>query len=178
MNDKENLSHQAILIENLLEAPFVAAASANSTMGKEQIKFLMESCFDLEDGVFSPKMVSMTFKSAKSNKEDTTPDIATFELPLITIIPFNSLCVKDISVKFDLEIVSHVSHSLNEGKSGDDKVQMRGSVSSSSDGTDKSKSKKRNQSKMHVEITGGSIPLPIGLTTLLDLYSKNIKIKS
>jgi hypothetical protein len=178
MNDKVSLNHQAILIENLMEAPFIAAASANSTMAKEQMKFLMESCFDLKDGNFSPKMISLTFKSAKSTKEGVAPESSTFELPLITVIPFNSLCVKDISVKFDLEIVSHVSHSLNEGKSGGDKVQMRGSVSSSNDGAEKSENKKRNQSKMHVEITGGSIPLPIGLTTLLDLYSKNIKLKS
>lgn len=177
MNDKENLSHQAILIENLMEAPFIAAASANSTMAKEQMKFLMESCFDLENGVFSPKMISLTFKGANGSKDGTVPESSTFELPLITVIPFNSLCVKDISVKFDLEIVSHVSHQLNEGKDANDKVHMRGSVSSSNDNSNNNKSKNRNQSKMSVEITGGSIPLPVGLTTILDLYSKNIQLK-
>ena len=54
---------------------------------------------------------------------------------------------------------------------------MRGSVASSKDAKNNN-TKKRNQAKMSVEITGGSIPLPIGLTTLLDFYSKNIQLKS
>lgn len=169
MNNNEASNHQAILIENLLAAPFIAAASANSEMAKKQAKFLMESCFDSDNGVFTPKMISMT---VKSNSTSTEP--VTFELPLITIIPFNSLCVKDISVKFDLEIISHLNSDVKDGGEENQKMQMRGSVSSS-----KNKSNNRkNKSNMTVEISGGSIPLPIGLTTLLEFYSKNIQLKS
>ena len=108
MNDNEALNHQAILVENLLAAPLIAAASANSEMAKKQAKFLMESCFDSDNGVFSPKMISMSVKS--NNPSD---EIITFQLPLITILPFNSLCVKDVSVKFDLEIISHQNSTTN-----------------------------------------------------------------
>ena len=177
MNEKKSISHQAILIENLIGAPLIAAASANSTMAKEQMKFLMESCFDLKDGFFSPKMVSLTLKSLKSAKESKLSEAGSFELPLITVIPFNSLCVKDISIKFDLEIVSHISNRLNEDKKTKNKVKMRGSIASSNDNPEKD-NKSRNQAKMAVEITGGTIPLPIGLTTLLNLYAKNIQLKS
>lgn len=178
MNDNETFSHQAILIEKLLAAPLVAATSANSAMAQEQAKFLMENCFDSENGSFSPKMINLTVSNKKSTNSDSTSELITFQLPLITIIPFNSLCVKDISVKFDLEIVSHHNTTTNDGQKNNDKTQMRGSVSSSNNNTENNSNQRRHQSKMAVEITGGSIPLPIGLTTLLDLYSKNIQIKS
>lgn len=178
MNENEDFSHQAILIEELLAAPFVAATSANSKMAQEQAKFLMETCFDSENGAFSPKMISLTVNNTKESSSDTTSELITFQLPLITIIPFNSLCVKDVSVKFDLEIISHVSSITNDDEKNNDKTQMRGSVSSSNDVTENNKSQRRNQSKMSVEINAGSIPLPVGLTTLLDFYTKNIQIKS
>lgn len=178
MNDNEDFSHQAILIEELLAAPFVAATSANSKMAQEQAKFLMETCFDSENGAFSPKMISLTVNNTKESGSDTTSELITFQLPLITIIPFNSLCVKDVSVKFDLEIISHVSSITNDDETNNDKTQMRGSVSSSNDASENNKSQRRNQSKMSVEINAGSIPLPVGLTTLLDFYTKNIQIKS
>jgi hypothetical protein len=177
MNDKKFSSHQAVLIEKLIGAPLIAAASANSSMAKEQMKFLMDSCFDLKDGIFSPKMVRMTLKSFKSPKDKKPIEASTFELPLITVIPFNSLCVKDISIKFDLEIISNTNNHSHEDKKAKNKVQMRGSIASSNDNSE-SKSKMRNQAKMAVEITGGTIPLPIGLTTLLNLYAKNIQLKS
>ncbi|WP_379963277.1 DUF2589 domain-containing protein [Epilithonimonas sp. UC225_85] len=105
MSDQEQYNHKAALIEDLLAAPFIAAANANSKMAQEQVKFLMETCFDAKDDSFSPKMVSLTIR--KNSKSETEPDeLISFELPLITIIPFNSLCVKDINVKFDMEIVS------------------------------------------------------------------------
>lgn len=178
MNDKEDFSHQAILIEELLAAPFVAATNANSKMAQEQAKFLMETCFDLENGAFSPKMISLTVKNAKESASDQTSELITFQLPLITIIPFNSLCVKDVSVKFDLEIISHVNTNTNDDENEKDKTVMRGSVASSNDASENNKTQRRNQSKMSVEINAGSIPLPVGLTTLLEFYTKNIQLKS
>jgi hypothetical protein len=178
MNDNEDFSHQAILIEELLAAPFVAASNANSKMAQEQAKFLMDACFDSKNGVFSPKMISLTVNNTKVSHSETTSELITLQLPLITIIPFNSLCVKDVSVKFDLEIISHVSSTTNDDEKNNDKTQMRGSVSSSNNASENNKSQRRNQSKMSVEINAGSIPLPIGLTTLLDFYTKNIQIKS
>lgn len=171
MNDNEALNHQAILVENLLAAPLIAAASANSEMAKKQAKFLMDSCFDSDNGVFTPKMISMSVKS--NNPSD---EIITFQLPLITILPFNSLCVTDVSVKFDLEIISHQNLTTNDDQNNTQKMQMRGSISSPSN--NKNQNQRRNKPKMSVEINGGSIPLPIGLTTLLEFYSKNIQLKS
>jgi hypothetical protein len=39
MNDNEDFSHQAILIEELLAAPFVAATNANSKWHKNKQSF-------------------------------------------------------------------------------------------------------------------------------------------
>ena len=176
MSDQEQYNHKAALIEDLLAAPFIAAANANSKMAQEQVKFLMETCFDAKEDSFSPKMVSLTIR--KNNQSETEPDeLLTFELPLITIIPFNSLCVKDINVKFDMEIVSLApKHVADNDETGKKNMEMRGSVAASK--SDDSPTQKRHQSKMHVEITGGTIPLPVGLTTILKFYSNNIQLKS
>ncbi|KFC19665.1 DUF2589 domain-containing protein [Chryseobacterium sp. FH1] len=176
MSEQDQNNHQAALIEDLLAAPFIAAANANSKMAQEQVKFLMESCFDQDGDSFTPKMVSLTIRS-NGQPHSAEDEVISFELPIITIIPFNSLCVKDISVKFDMEVVSLGSdHGIENSDGSKKSMQMRGSVASSR--SDDNSTQARNQSKMQVEITGGTIPLPVGLTTILKFYSNNIQLKS
>jgi hypothetical protein len=178
MSDQEQYNHKAALVEDLLAAPFIAAANANSKMAQEQVKFLMESCFDADGDSFSPKMISLTIRKDNPSEPDT-PETISFELPLITVIPFNSLCVKDINVKFDMEIVSVApNHTTDVEEGSKQNLQMRGSVSSPKTNDNSSPNQRRHQSKMEVEISGGTIPLPTGLTTLLQFYSNNIQLKS
>lgn len=172
-NDNQSYTHQAIAIEKLMAAPFIAAADANAKMGKEQAKFLMESCFEQDGDSFRPKMVGLSMtKTTNDGKEQTL----NFELPLITIIPFNSLCITDMSLKFDLEIISYTGcHDPVDPDDTDSKHKctLHGNVSY--DGKEQNATQKRKQAKMSVEMNAGTIPLPLGLTTLIDFYSKNIK---
>ncbi|AQX85741.1 DUF2589 domain-containing protein [Elizabethkingia bruuniana] len=177
MSDPEEYKHNAALIEDLLAAPFIAAANANSKMAQEQVKFLIETCFETHEDSFIPKMVNLIIKKNNPSEDDYLPvETINVGLPLITILPFNSLCVKDINVKFEMEVTS-LTPSNNTNETGNEKkMQMRGSISSSKE--ESNSIQRRNQSKIAVEITGGSIPLPIGLTTLLNFYSHNIHLKS
>ncbi|GAA4457990.1 DUF2589 domain-containing protein [Rurimicrobium arvi] len=173
-NNNQNYSHQALSIEKLMAAPFIAAADANAKMAREQAKFLMDTCFEQNGDSFRPKMVSLSMTRSSANnggKEDTLQ----FELPLITIIPFNSLCITDMSMKFDMEIVAYTGSNATPEKDdqGKEKCTLHGNISY--DSKENGAASKRRQSKMSVEINGGTIPLPPGLTTLIDFYSKNIK---
>lgn len=188
MDKNSNNSSQGIAIQQLLAAPFIAAASANSAMARKQITFLMDSCFDHDDDdIYQPKMIIMTMTKnvllPTNNKNDKPKmeQISTkFQLPILTLIPFNSLCVKDISVKFDLEIVSQMSGANSSQKTSKDSedIELKGTVSYDSNEKKQDQYQRRNSSKLSIEMNGGSIPLPVGLTTILELYTKNINSTS
>ncbi|MFC5045262.1 DUF2589 domain-containing protein [Aquimarina hainanensis] len=194
MAKKTPNNSQGIAIEQLLAAPFVAAASANAAMAKKQTAFLMDTCFDVEndDGfgedVYHPKMISMTItkNTLLSDKEEKgTPKMeqvtSTFQVPLLTLIPFNSLSVKEVNVKFDLEIISQNDESVTttkKGEKGKDEAQLKGAVSYDSSTKEQNQYQRRNASKLSVEMNAGTLPLPVGFTALLDLYTKNISSSS
>lgn len=173
--DTQTYKHHAISIEKLIAAPFIATANANTRMAREQAKFLIDSCFESDGDAFRPKMVNLSMTKSLPGAGNSEQESLNFELPLITIIPFNSLCVTDMKMRFDLEILAYeqaVPGTDEQGKNKD-KCTLHGNVSN--DSKESASAQRRRQSKMSVEINGGTIPLPVGLTTLIDLYSKNIK---
>lgn len=169
---------QGISIDDLLAAPFLAASRANATMAHEQARFLMEHCFDSSGDVYKPKMISMSVGRAippKGEESEENWEEAGFQLPLLTLIPFNSLCVKDVKLKFDLEIVSQQNSQLEkQSREKGEKSALKANISYDASEKRNEQHTRRNKAKMAVEMTGGSIPLPVGLTTMLDIYSKNI----
>lgn len=189
---KRRKYHSGISIDQLLAAPLVAAANANSSMAKKQTVFLMESCFDrysnsededeeeIEEFIYHPKMVTLSmtkniivagtekYKKPKMNQISTN-----FQVPILTLIPFNSLSLTDLTVNLDLEIVSQKFRKKSDnGKViASDGVELSGAVSYKTLGK---KQYSRKYSTLSVEMNAGSIPLPVGFTTILDLYTKNI----
>lgn len=192
----KNKRYYGITIDELLAAPFVAAASANSAMAKKQTAFLLESCFSYNDsvdeddndvGIYSPKMITMTMtknvikpgktKDGKIKMEQIT---TTFQIPHLTLIPFNSLCVKDLFVKFDMEIISQKRKKKADSNNdiANENVELIGAVSYDPNERREDQYQKKNNSKMSIEMNAGSIPLPVGFTTILDLYTKSINSTS
>lgn len=191
MKTKKNsaAASQGLSIDKLLAAPFIAAANANSAMAKKQTAFLMDSCFDIEidekteEEIFNPKMITLSMTKniiSESKGKRNTPKIeqitTNFQLPILTIIPFNSLCVKDVSVKFDMEIISQTDSAskTNINEKGAGNAELKGAISYDSSKQKEHQYQKRNSSKLSVEMNAGTIPLPVGFTTILDLYTKNI----
>jgi len=144
MKTKKNSASQGLSIDKLLAAPFIAAANANAAMAKKQTAFLMDSCFDIEidddtyEEIFHPKMITLSMTKnivSESKEKKQTPKIeeltTNFQLPILTIIPFNSLCVKDVSVKFDMEIISQTDSksSTNKNEKGEENAELKGAVS-------------------------------------------------
>lgn len=182
-------------MKSLLGAPLKAATDANGMMARTQTQFMLSTCFTKDGDQLKPIMV--TFKITRSVvKQDgtaATPPTAdvTFSLPLLTLIPLNSLAVDDVKVHFEMEVKSSTSTDNESSKeqetaakaditakynAGLFSVEVHGSVSHSS----KSSSKQRehyeasNQAKYEVDVHAGQLPLPTGVTTIINAFTKNI----
>lgn len=115
----------------------------------------------------------------------------TIKIPLLSVIPINSLGVQSAEINFEMEVkssfeekVSEKSNSKTEGSAsveasigwGPFSVKVKGSASYSSEDS-KSRDthyQKSNNAKYTVNVKAGQLPLPTGITTILDIYSKNI----
>lgn len=114
-----------------------------------------------------------------------------FELPLLTIVPLNSLAVDSVDITFDMEVKSSSSQNnssetassthaggkfTGSGGFGPFKVSISGSVSHDSSSSSKQDShySSSNSAKYHVAVHAGQLPLPKGVTTIIDAYAKNV----
>ncbi len=184
---------QALNIESIISAPLEAAARANSMMLKEQTKFLMEFCFKKnDDDSYDPVLIEMylTKSVADPDKDSDDPDYfrkmeLSFNVPLITLIPINSLAVDKVTVEFDMEITEQSSSEIDYDKVNSkdietpgEKAKLKGRVSyDSKENTKESLSgqnKSQNSAQLKVNINAGPLPLPVGLTTMLDMYLKSV----
>lgn len=184
-------------MDSLIGAPLNAAVQANSAMALTQTKFLLDTCFKQDgegDNVgYDPIMISMTLTRSVIKEDGTSnPFITKFEIPLLTIIPLNSLGVDDVTVAFEMEVKSSFDQSESESSSsakntsgsfgaklgwGCFSASVKGSIShdqksSSSKDTHYQKS---NSAKYTVNVHAGQIPLPEGVSTIISAYSKAIE---
>ncbi len=178
-------------IESIISAPLVAASKANVVMVTGQTRFLLEYCFTKKpkSETYQPVMIEMLMTRADVVPGDKAgaPDIIkkhklTFALPLLTLIPLNSLVIDKVTVDFDMEITSVTSYEP-VGVIGKQKVplnkqaQLNGRISS--DPSQQSGASVQNKSQMRsrlkVNINAGPLPLPVGVLTIIDLYTKTIQ---
>lgn len=178
---------------DLLSAPLVAAASANSYMVREQTRFLMDTCFVAKgSNQFEPIMIEMSLtRSVMKEGAGDGPPFQTvrsvFQVPILTMVPLNSLAVDNVDIDFSMEVVSYSSNTSttttkkeepNAGTSGwydksaSNEPALTGKLSY--DSNDKSENRSHNASKLNVKIHAGTVPLPTGVTTMIDLYLKSI----
>lgn len=184
-------------MKSLIGAPLIAAADANNMMAMTQTRFLLNTCFEShgegEEIKYKPIMINMTLTRQVLNKngEENGSVESSFNIPLMTVIPLNSLAVDDISVNFEMEVVSSFSKKNSkedesstakkntlDKKISDDKeaVELTGAVSAGSkqSSTDSSNYTKSNSAKYEIKAHAGKIPLPSGVITILDAFSKSI----
>lgn len=183
-------------IKSLIGAPLLAAAEANSKMAIAQTQFLLSTCFDNDNGKpakYTPKMINMTLTRSviKENGEAGDPVETDFNLPLLTILPLNSLAVDDVKVHFDMEVKSSFSNdkeNLSESESSAEgsftakvgygifSAEVHGSVSASSKSSDSEKShyEKSNSAKYEIDVHAGQLPLPEGVTTIIQAFTESI----
>lgn len=114
-----------------------------------------------------------------------------FDIPLLTLIPLNALGVTDVEVGFDMEVKSSYSdESMQESSSSSHaegsfktklgagwwSVEVKGSVShdSSQSASSTTSYQKSNSAKYTVSVKAGQLPLPEGVTTIIQAYTNSI----
>lgn len=175
-------------IEALISAPLVAASKANVIMLTGQTRFLLEYCFKKNaEGTYIPEIIEMVLSKGvqeDTNQVDDQGHIIQkikkvelrFAVPLLTLVPINSLAVDKVSVDFDIEVTSsNVWSSEATNDTGVNitrkQVALKGKIKSDV----KSEQKSSMSSKLKVNIEASSLPLTLGLLSIIDLYTKSIQ---
>jgi len=195
-------------MDSLIGGPLNAAAKANSAMALTQTKFLLDTCFSKESNdsgeSYKPIMIDMSLDRGvlipaviDDKGVETTPakieNVTTsFKLPILTIIPLNSLGVDEISIGFEMEVKSSYGEEQSsesvkkvaaeasfEAKVGYGpfSATVKGSASYSSEDRDSQSShyEKSNSAKYTVNVHAAQLPLPKGVTTIIQAFSNAIE---
>lgn len=120
-------------------------------------------------------------------------DVTTaFKIPLLTIIPLNSLAVKTADISFEMEVKSsygedHSNESSNKMSAeasfeakinyGIFSASVKGSASTSSENksSESSHYEKSNSAKYSIGVTAGQLPLPEGVKTIIDAFAGTVE---
>ncbi len=187
-NDFKNANFDnQIDIEALISAPLVAASKANVVMLTGQTRFLLEYCFTKEEDTYKPIIINMVMSKGNLTSEDDPnnpgktiktikKEELTFGVPLLCLVPINSMAINKVNVDFEIEITSANtwnSTPSNNSKNNitEKKVALKGKIKND----EKSQYKSSVSSKLTVKIDAGPLPLPLGLLSIMELYSKSIQ---
>jgi len=192
---------------SLIGGPLMAAAKANQQMALTQVDFLMKTCFTQASNtsggktdakVYQPTMIEMQLTrgvitpGAKAGDPAVIQNInSTIKLPLLTILPLNSLAVDNVNVNFVMQVNSSYSEDHSDTSSESThaegsfdaklggflwSVEVKGSVShdSSSSTTNSTHYQKSNSATYTVDVHAGQLPLPPGVGVIIQAYTNNI----
>lgn len=188
-------------MEDLIGGPLNAAAKANAAMAMTQTRFLMETCFEktgtAPDISYKPIMIEMSLERGVLSKGDDdklllNTVMTKFNLPLITIIPINSLGVNNVDISFEMEVKSSFSETEQESHTKEKKgegsfeaklgwgplsVSIKGSASYSSQdsSTHDTHYEKSNSAKYTVKVQAGQLPVPKGVNTIIEAFTQAIQ---
>lgn len=173
-------------IESIIGAPLVAASKANVMMLTGQARFLLDYCFEQEAGsdIRRPVMVSMMLsQSSVDGDGNVSVNEIVFQVPLLCLLPLNSLAIDNVSVDFDLEITSVGSYAYNAEENSDvqlveRKAVLNGRLAPPGGGCNKKVDEQYENtlsSRLKVNIHASGLPLPKGVLTILDMYTKSIR---
>ncbi|WEK17915.1 MAG: DUF2589 domain-containing protein [Candidatus Pedobacter colombiensis] len=168
MEEKDNLQINPQKLSTLITEPLLAAIAASNKMAKAQTDFILETCFRKNDlGQYEPEMIEMTLSQqvitpgTSENPETTFKNIdTTVKVPLLTIVPVNSMAINELTLNFDVEV-------LNGGDRGDKGLpELYGKVSGQ---------KVAGKPILSFSIHTSQIPLPKGVNIIIDAFSQSIQ---
>jgi hypothetical protein len=189
-------------MSDLIGGPLMASAKANNLMAISQTQMILEMGFNKTEKdnqiTYTPIMLDLTLtRSALSEDPGATPNVVVtpvvtnIQVPMLTILPINSLGVQTVDVTFDMEVQSSYSHntsdtqqSANSAEASLDakfggglwSVDIHGKVSHSDEHktTDESAYRKSNNARYHVAVHAGQLPLPDGIKIIIQAYANAI----
>lgn len=186
-------------MKSLIAGPLNAAAEANANLAAMQSQFLLTNCFrkntsNPKNSFYEPIVVNLRVSRPaidKTTGRTLEPLVSTIQLPLLTILPLNSLAVKNIDINFAMEVQSafsdeksQESQSSNESEANLSasigfsvfKAEINGSVKTSnqSSNTAKEHYESSASAKYDISVNASQIPLPEGVTTIINTYAQAI----
>lgn len=198
-------------MDSLIGGPLNAAAKANAAMAVTQTKFMLDTCFStVTTGTapnqvtnYKPIMIKMALTRGVIQPQNPgqggvvpppqiVPVTTTFDLPLLTIIPLNSLGVDNVNITFEMEVKSSFSEEQSqqtettikastefEVKVGWGPISATVKGSASYDHKDSANHsthyEKSNSAKYTVNVHAGQLPLPKGVNTIIEAYTMAIQ---
>lgn len=183
-------------MDTLIGGPLNASANANANMALTQTKFMLDTCFTKEGENYKPIMIVMQLDRGVLTPTENGTEVknvtTTFNLPLLTILPLNSLAVDDVTIAFEMEVKSSFGEEQSQettqkvaaqtsfeakAKFGLWSVSVKGSASYSKEDRSSRNShyEKSNNAKYTINVHAGQLPLPQGVTTIIDAFSKAIE---
>lgn len=193
-------------IDTLIGGPLMAAVSANNSMAQSQVNFMLQTCFNQASTsssgpqylepimiqlVLNKNLIVPTTDPSGNTTYSTQQITTTIELPILTIIPLNSLAVDDITVEFEMQVKSACSSDTSQSTGsttsgtasgtgsigwGPFKLSMTASLSYSSTSQSQSSShySASNNARYDVKVHAGQLPLPNGVSLIIQAYADNI----
>lgn len=206
-------------MDSLIGAPLNAAAKGNASMALTQTSFLLDTCFNKVTGgtgsgtgsgtasvSYTPIMIEMSLSrpvivqtagaqgsGTGSGGAVTFNNVTTqFNLPLLTIIPINSLGVDNVDITFAMEVKSSFSEDTNKTVSNSVKAKASfeakmgwGPISATVTGsasydhkdseTHSTHYQKSNSAKYTVNVHAGQLPIPKGVNTIIEAFTNAIQ---
>jgi hypothetical protein len=170
-------------------------------MALTQTKFMLDTCFsyDTQTKNYAPIMIKMSLTRGVVTPGATpgapptvTPIETKFDLPILTIIPLNSLGVDEVDINFEMEVKSSYGEETSqeqektvsvdtswEIKAGWGPVSATIKGSASYDSKDSSSFnthyEKSNSAKYTVHVHAGQLPLPKGVETIIKAFTLAIE---
>lgn len=144
-----------------------------------QARFLLDYCFSLENGIYKPVMIPMTITKSvidENDDENFRQTELVFQVPLLCLLPMNSLAVNEVKLNFGMEITSISSYAAKlKTNLIERKAVLKGRISPGGNMCKKGKENKKESTNFNVEITAGPLPLPKGVLSIIDLYTNAIR---
>lgn len=192
--------HPDLNIESIISAPLIAVSKANAMMVTGQTRFLLDYCFTkITEKVVDPT-TNKTVKKSKykpiliemmMTKSDLKPAEGmegeanytparieytelSFNVPLLCIVPISNLAIDKVDFDFNLHITSITTYN-NDGPI-EKKAQLNGKISAQDSTNSKYNMEKTEDLKLN--ISAKQLPLPKGVLSILDLYTKNIHLNA
>lgn len=164
----------------MIGASAVGVVKANDMMARQQVCLLMQHCFFKKKDVYEPVMVTLSIQRnipGHSEKEDSASDERVeFKVPLITLIPINSLTIEDAKINFNIDVLTCSDTKEESQDDIFDRVatqkkyyNLEGRIQYATEG------EKKQHQAMSINFTTGKLPLPIGVSTLIQAYSHAIQ---
>ncbi|WP_125560367.1 DUF2589 domain-containing protein [Pseudoalteromonas rubra] len=192
MNNNIASQFAGLPMKALIGAPLKAATDANAMIANAQTQFILSTCFEKDShnhGHLTPVMVTFTLSRSVLEKDGSiskTPYEMDISIPLMTLIPINSLAIEKLKVSFSMEVKS--SREIKKQTSQESKqsraqtrqpehahefeTELHGALAKS--GNQSLQQSGSAHANYEVMLEAGQLPLPRGITTILDIFAKNL----